>query len=257
MSTLATAFLVFLCCSGAALAGVMLHRKLPVHHLDGDSKDVVKLVMGLIATMAALVLSLLIASAQSSYSSQNDELRGIAAKIVELDRLLTLYGPETAESRALLRQTIVAAHDRVWLQAGVSRQAIDALNAREETNKFYEMLSSLPPKTDAQRFVLSRAFEISDEIAQTRLLLFAQGGGSISSPFLIILMFWLSILFLGFGLFARLHATVAVALLVGAVSVSAAIFLIVELSDPYGGFIQLSDAPVLRALGQIGSPPKP
>src|SRR5215472_10386220 len=99
---------------------MILHVKLPDHHLDSDSRDVVKLVMGLIATMAALVLSLLIASAQSSYSSQNDELRGIAAKIIELDRLLALYGSETAESRGLLRQTIVAAHDRVWLQAGLS-----------------------------------------------------------------------------------------------------------------------------------------
>jgi hypothetical protein len=250
------ALIVFVCTSGAALVGILLHAKLPAHHLDSDSRDVVKLVMGLIATMAALVLSLLIASAQSSYSSQNDELRGIAAKIIELDRLLALYGPETAESRGLLRQTIVAAHDRIWLQAGVSRQAINALN-RGDSNIFYEMLSSLSPKTDAQRFVLSRAFQISDEIAQARLLLFAQGGGSISSPFLFILMFWLSILFLGFGLFARMHATVGVALLVGAVSVSAAIFLIVELSNPYGGFIQLSDAPIVRALSQIGSPDKP
>ena len=257
MNPVFIALIVFVCTSGAALVGILLHAKLPAHHLDSDSRDVVKLVMGLIATMAALVLSLLIASAQSSYSSQNDELRGIAAKIIELDRLLAHYGPETAESRGLLRQTIVAAHDRIWLQAGVSRQAIDALNARGESNKFYEMLSSLSPKTDAQRFVLSRAFQISDEIAQTRLLLFAQGGGSISSPFLFILMFWLSILFLGFGLFARMHATVGVALLVGAVSVSAAIFLIVELSNPYGGFIQLSDAPLLRALSQIGSPDKP
>jgi hypothetical protein len=257
LNPVVTALIVLLCTAGAALVGIVLHAKLPAHHLDSDSRDVVKLVMGLIATMSALVLGLLIASAQSSYSSQNDELRGIAAKIVELDRLLALYGPETADSRNLMRQTVVAAHDRVWLRAGVNRQAIDSLNARAETNKFYEMLSSLSPKTDAQRFLLSRAFQISDDIAQTRLLLFAQGGGSISSPFLFILVFWLSILFLGFGLFARLHATVAVALLVGAVSVSAAIFLIIELSDPYGGFIQISDAPVLRALTQIGSPVKP
>jgi hypothetical protein len=257
LNSVVLALIVFLCTAGAALVGIVLHTKLPTHHLDSDSKDVVKLVMGLIATMAALVLSLLIASAQASHSSQNDELRGIAAKIVELDRLLALYGPETADSRDLMRQTFVAANDRIWLRAGVNLQAVDPLNARAETMKFYAMLSGLSPKTDVQRFLLGRVFQASDEIAQTRLLLFARGGGSISLPFLFILVFWLAILFLGFGLFARLQATIIVALLVGALSVSAAIFLIVELSDPYGGLIRLSDAPIARALAQIGSPVKP
>jgi hypothetical protein len=249
------ASIAFACAAGAALAGAAL-RALPAHHLDTDARDVVKLVMGLIATMAALVLGLLIASAQGSYSAQSDELRRIAANIVELDRLLDRYGPETGESRNLLRQAVLAAHDRIWSREGVSREALDPLSAPARADKFIESLANLSPKTDVQRFILSRVLQLSQEIGQTRSLLFEQGGAAVSLPFLVMLIFWLSVLFLGFGLLARPHATVAVAVLVGGLSVSAAILLILELNEPYRGFIQLSDAPLRSALVHIGQSAK-
>ena len=65
------------------------------------------------------------------------------------------------------------------------------------------------------------------------------------------LVFWVSVLFLGFGLFARFNATVTVALLVGALSVAGAIFLILELSEPYHGLMRISDEPLRNAMAQI------
>jgi len=104
---------------------MVLHVKLPDRHLDADSRDVVKLVMGLIATMAALVLSLLIASANSSYDRQSSELKALSANIILLDRTLKLYGPGAKEARDGLRDAIVQTHDRIWSPEGVRPENLD------------------------------------------------------------------------------------------------------------------------------------
>src|SRR5215472_9038402 len=119
MSSFAIAAVVFACSFGAALIGMVLHIKLPDHHLDPDSRDVVKLVMGLIATISALVLSLLIASASSSYDRQSNELKALSANILLLDRTLKFYGPGAKEARDGLREAIVQTHRRIWSPEGV------------------------------------------------------------------------------------------------------------------------------------------
>ncbi len=251
MSALAIAFLAFVCCSGAAMAGMVLHRKLPDHHLDGDSKDVVKLVMGLIATMAALVLGLLIASAKSSYDTQTTELQQVSAGLVQLDRTLELYGPETREVRDSLKRSVAASLERVW-PADESQPAnlAPSLN-RGQADALYAKLQSLAPTTEAQRHAQNSAMQLGAGLAQTRILMFEQLGGSVSWPLLGVLVFWLSVLFLGFGLFARFHITITVALIVGALSVAGAIFLILELSQPYQGLMRISDVPLRSALAQM------
>jgi len=98
---------------------MVLHIKLPDHHLDPDSRDVVKLVMGLIATISALVLSQLIASASSSYDRQSNELKALSANILLLDRTLKFYGPGAKEARDGLREAIVQTHRRIWSPEGV------------------------------------------------------------------------------------------------------------------------------------------
>jgi len=237
---------------GAALVGMVLHVKLPDRHLDSDSRDVVKLVMGLIATMSALVLSLLIASASTSYDRQSNELKTLSANIILLDRTLESYGPGAKDVRDRLRDVVRQTHDRIWSPDGVRPEALNSMETRNAAKANIEQLHSLSPTTDVQRMMQSRAIQQSDGITQARLLMFEQLGGSIPVPFLTVLVFWICMLFLGFGLFSSANPTVAVALLVGAVSVACAIFLILELNDPYGGLMRISDAPLLNALAQIG-----
>jgi hypothetical protein len=237
-----------------ALFGMLLHRRLPRHHLDADSKEVVKLVMGLIATMAALVLSLLIASANSSYNEQSSELQSMSANVVLLDRLLMLYGPETAPVRDQLHVLIQVTHDQVWPGEISQRSSLDPKVSKSSAILFIELLEDLTPRTEAQRGMQNRALQLTETIGQTRLLMFAQrSGGSVSWPFLTVLVFWISVLFLGFGLFARANTTVVVALLVGTLSVAGAVFLILELNTPYQGLMKISDAPLRAAIQQIGS----
>ena len=125
MSSFAIATVVLGCSFGAALIGMVLHIKLPDHHLDSDSRDVVKLVMGLIATMSALVLSLLIASANSSYDRQSSELKALATNVLLLDRTLKFYGPGAKEARNGLREAIVQTHDRIWSREGVRPENLE------------------------------------------------------------------------------------------------------------------------------------
>ena len=251
MSSFAIAAVVLGGSFGAALVGMVLHVKLPDRHLDSDSRDVVKLVMGLIATMSALVLSLLIASASTSYDRQSNELKTLSANIILLDRTLESYGPGAKDVRDRLRDVVRQTHDRIWSPDGVRPEALNSMETRNAAKANIEQLHSLSPTTDVQRMMQSRAIQQSDGITQARLLMFEQLGGSIPVPFLTVLVFWICMLFLGFGLFSSPNPTITVALLVGALSVACAIFLILEMNDPYRGLMRISDEPLRNAMVQI------
>ena len=243
MSSLHIALVVFGCSFVSALVGMAL--KLPDHHRDPDSRDAVKLVMGLIATISALVLSLLIVSANSQFNTQRSELQSLSANVILLDRLLISYGPEAKESRDGLRDVIVVMHDRIWSPGGV--KAADLGSA----TKFLDQVQSLTPKTESQRSMHLLALRATETLLQTRFLMFEQLGHTISGTVLTVLVGWICVLFLGFGLFTRFNVTVIVALLLGALSVSGAIFIIVDLGEPFSGLLRVSDAPLLNALAQI------
>ena len=230
---------------------MVLHIKLPDRHLDTESRDVVKLVMGLIATMAALVLSLLIASANTSYERQSGELKALSVNIILLDRALESYGPDATEVRNQLRNDVRQTHEHIWSPMGVRPEHLDSRETRNTVKAFAERLRSLSPKTDTERTMQSRAMQELESIERSRLLMSEHLGGSISWLFLTVQLFWISVLFLGFGLFAHFNATVTAALLVGSLSVAGAIFLILELSDPYHGVMRISDEPLLNALAQM------
>ena len=250
MNSFGTATIIFACALGAGLVGMWLHGRLPEHHRDAGSKDVVKLIMSLIATMAALVLSLLIASGSSSYQAQENEVQSLSANVMLLDRLLSFYGPDAQESRDMLRHGVGVVHDQIWSPDGERAADLDPRATQGMADTFMDNLESLSPKTDPQKLLKTQAMQVAQNLGQTRMLMFEQSGSSISWPFLTVLVFWICMLFLGFGLFARFNATVTVALFIGAISVAGAIFLILELNEPYGGFMRVSDAPLRAALVQ-------
>src|SRR5215468_4007305 len=101
------------------------HSALPEHHLSADSKDVAKLGIALVATMSALVLSLLVASAKSAFDTRSNQLTQASADMILLDRALARYGPETNEARALLKSSMVASLERFWPAEGTKRITID------------------------------------------------------------------------------------------------------------------------------------
>jgi hypothetical protein len=249
MNSTTVSLIVFACVFGGALLGILLHAVLPQHHLAADSKDIVKLGMGLVGTMAALVLGLLVASAKGSYDAQSAELTQLSASIALLDRGLALYGPETKEERALLRGTVMRILDQMWSKDGSSSSPTAAPSGGEI---LYEKIQGLSPKNDTQRSLQGHALSIAVDIGKTRWLMYAQQATSVSMPLLVVLVVWLTAIFISFGLFAPFNATVVSSLLVSALSVSGAIFLILEMYAPYSGLIQISSAPLRATLAHLG-----
>jgi hypothetical protein len=250
MSSIAISSLLFACVFGGALFGMLLHAILPRHHLDVDSKDAVKLGMALVATMSALVLGLLVSSAKSSYDAQSSELTEMSSKIVLLDRVLAHYGPDATEARDLLRSSVSRVLDQMWSKDRTSSTQLEPQSAGGEA--LFDKIQSLSPKDEVQRSLKSQALSFAMGIGQTRWLMYEQGAASISMPLLIVLVFWLTALFMSFGLFAPRNGTVVVSLLISALSVSGAIFLILEMYAPYAGLIQVSRAPLRAALAYLG-----
>jgi hypothetical protein len=249
MSSLVISLIVFAVVFGGALVGMALRRILPEHHLSQDTKDVVKLGMGLIGTIAALVLGLLIASAKSSFDTQRNGLAQLSANVLLLDRILAHYGPETKGCRDQLRDNVKMLLDHYW--ADSADQAAQA-GPSAHAESLYERIQDLSPQTDGQRTLQAAALKTAVDLAQARLLLSAQKSSSIPLPFLTILTFWLALLFASFSMFVRPNTTVIVALLLCALSAAGAIFLILELDHPFTGLIQLSSDPLQRALTQLG-----
>jgi len=239
--------IVFACVFGGSIVGMLLRPILPQQHLNADTKDVIKLGVGLIGTMTALVLGLLVASAKGAYDTRRAELTQMAANTILLDRVLAHYGPETAEIRGLLKVAVANMINQIWAQSDEASATPSALR-----EVLFDKLQELAPRTDAQHTLQQQAETMAISIGQARWLLFEQSGSSISTPFLIVVVFWLSILFVSFGVFAPPNATVFVTLLVSAMSVAGAIFLIIELDRPFSGVIQISSAPLHNALAVLG-----
>jgi hypothetical protein len=244
-----TSAVVFVCVFGGAMIGMALRTVLPEHHLNNDTKDVVKLGVGLIGTMTALVLGLMVASAKSSYDTRSSEITTMAADSILLDREFAHYGPETNEIRELLKVALGRLMDQLWPTEGNNSTGLTATGHSEI---IFDKIQDLAPRNEAQTTIRAQALSMAITIAQTRYLLFEQGGSSISMTFLVVVVFWLSILFVSFGMFAPSNGTVLVTLLVSAMSVAGAIFLIVELDHPFSGLIQVSSAPLRNALAVLG-----
>jgi Protein of unknown function (DUF4239) len=253
MTYLLISLLVFALIFGGALVGMTVRPLLSETHLHPDSKDVVKMATGLIGTLAALVLGLLIASAKSSFDQKTTQVRQMTATVILLDDLLAQYGPEATPVRHLLRQSIPPLANRIWHEQEIPTGKLVRFELSAEASAFENQLERLTPNNDVQRSLQSRAIQAFTEGAQIRLLMFAQAGGSIPAPFLIILVFWLSAIFVSFTLFARANLVVMAALLVCALSFSCAIFLILELDNPFTGLMGISSTTLRSALLPLNS----
>ena len=251
-SSIAISSIVFACVFGSALIGLLLHRLVPVDHLSSESKDVVKLALGLIGTMAALVLGLLTASAKSSFDTLDSEVKQSAAQIVMLDRTLAQYGPETGEVRELIRRIVTLRLAMTWPEDPSHAVQLEAPEAMPSIETVQARIRALAPQNDAQRWLQSRAMTISGDIGAARWLIFIQAGSALPLPFLIVLVVWLVVLFGTFGILAPRNTTVVVALAFCALSVSGSIFLILEMSQPLTGIIKVSSAPLHYALSHLG-----
>jgi len=239
---------VFTCVFGGALLGIFIHSLLPRDYLDSDSKEAVRLGMALVGTTVAVALGLLIASAKCFYDSQNSEVTQLAADVVLLDKILNHYGPETEEIRDLLRSSVIHMVDVTWGRNSSDKTRF-TLSAAGET--FIARIGDLSPENDSQRFLQSHAASAALNLAQTRSLMIAQKTSSVPVVLLVVLVFWLVLLFMSFGLFVHPNSVVVISLFASALAVCCAVYLILEMYQPYSGLIQASSAPLRAALAHL------
>ena len=243
------AVILFVGLVGVALLGGRLGRLLPEEQLSAESKDAVKLAMGLIATMTAVLLGLLISSAKGTFDTAQSEVMQMAAKVALLDRVLALYGPEAAEARRALRDAVADAARRAWPANGSAPVRLDP--NEQMGDAVYVAIHRLTPHDDAQRTLKTQAATLMVQLGELRSLLQAQSIPAVSKPLLIALVSWLVVIFFGFSLVAPANATSTLALVAGAFSVAGAVFLILELDHPFAGVIRIPSEPMTNTLNHL------
>ena len=248
MNSFGVGVVAFACMFGGALMGMLLHLYIPQHHQSADTQRIVNLAAGIIGTMAALVLGLLIASANESYGAQRNELIAVAAKIGLIDRGLALYGPDAQTTRDLLRSDLDIAVKQLWSKGHHSSNSFRV--AETAPGQLYANIQMLDPQSDMQRAIKTQALAMMLQLAEQRQLILEQQNNSVSKPLLVILIFALAVNFLSFGLFAPRNATVIAALFLCAMASAGAIFVMMELYHPYGGLIEIPRTTLRNALAQ-------
>jgi hypothetical protein len=198
------------------------------------------------------VLGLLVSSAKSSYDTMNSGIVQSSAKLIVLDRALARYGPEAKPVREQLKRSIATSIEMVWPSQKARRPALTAFERANGMELIQDKLRELTPANDAQRQFLAQAQQLSGDLGQTRWLLIEQEQTVLPLPLLIILVLWLILLYVSFGLYAPRNATAVAVLFIGACAISAAIFLVLELNRPLEGFLKVSNAPLVDALRHIG-----
>jgi hypothetical protein len=252
MNSLSIAIVVGVLIALSGAAGLFGQRLLPDHHTAERSRDMIGGVVGLLTLLLALVLGLLIWTAYGVFSTQQTELQTIAARALEFDLEMRQYGPEGDQGREILRRDLVWAHEQFWGDEESRSEAYDAsFKAMGSMSNFFDKLE---PKTPAQTQLLGDARRNYAFIGENRLLMSMQAGTPVSWPLIYAVTVWSCLMFGGMGLLSRPNATTLTMLVLGAISVALAIFLILEFNKPYTSSIRVSPVALEQAIVVLDQP---
>ena len=252
MSPLTMSLIALACVFSGALLGMFCRRWVPDRHQGPDSKDIVRLGMGLVVTTAAMALGLLVGSAKSFFDTQNAEMGQFAADYILLDRVLENYGPEASEARAALRTELAQQFEESGPRERRNKAYIGIKSGALKSNTIFKTVKALSPADDNQRFLKQQCLNLVVQLGQIRWLLFSQNAVPFPRFLLAMLISWLSLLFLSFGIFAPRNPLVLLGLFASAAAVCGAILLILAMYQPQSGLIRISDAPLRAAMDQLG-----
>ena len=230
---------------------MLCSKRLPPDHLSEETKHVINMSMGVVATLTALVLGLLIVAGHSSFATRNQEVLRIAADVIRLDRLLHRYGPETDEARDVLRRFIVTKTEDLFPEGGHRAPVFESPRAESLYGELQNKVVAFNGKDASQRWLQSQALQLLSSMSSDRWLLVEQNVVGIASPLLVIVVFWLALLFLSFGLFAPRNATAVAALFLCAAAVAAAVEVTLDLNKPFQGLIRISNNPMKHAIREV------
>jgi hypothetical protein len=233
-------------CVGA-IAGFFLKNYLREHHLTSQTQDSVKVATGVVASMTALVLGLLVASAKSGFDARAAEARTFVINVTLLDRSMRLYQPPLDAERQALTKFARDMRDKLWNERStlVTSQVMSELD--QVRNKF----RNLDPQTLQDKSLKDRYMSLSDTLILSANELLEQDAVTVPIQMVIIVDAWLALTFFGFALFAPLNGVSVVSLGVGAGAIAMALFMIVEMNAPFQGFITVSPQIMDNAIVEI------
>lgn len=236
---------------GGGLLGMLLGRLMPVAYRDKETQAIVQTAAGMVSISTALVLGLLVASAKGKFDVSNRQMEELAASLMLMDRNLMNCGPEAKDIIMLLRSYTVANIATAWPDEPEAQSATGGQPAWQIIESIQQRLRELTPKTDAQRASAASASQTALDLAKAGWLETAQQANHAPQPFILLLIAWLFVLFLSFGLYAPHNGLVVAALFVCALSIACAIAMVVDLDYPFEGVIVVSPQSMQKALATI------
>jgi Protein of unknown function (DUF4239) len=222
----------------SALVGFGAQRLMPAAYVV-ESKGMVGSVVTLVGSLLSLVLSLLIWTSRGLFADQGEQLQMIARSIVRLDFVFGYYGDEAAPGRTLLRDHIARIRASLWSTNADSRSFIFHDDLPEDVRAMRVFLASLRPISDDQRRHLAAARDLFGTIVETRVTMIRGLADRVPNLLLNVVLGWSCVLFFGYGLMSACDALTILLAALGAVCVASAVFLILELSDPYSGLFRM------------------
>jgi len=251
MSHTVIGLISFVAIFGGVIAGMLVRHFLPGHHLTAETQSAVTVSVAVIGTLSALVLGLMITAANRSFSARADEVRELSVELIRIDRNLQRYGHEADDARLALHAWAKAKTQQLFPEKGQEPPSSQGTIIMLESVQ--DEVLDLEPKNPQQTYLRTLCLTLTSTIIQARWSLETLSGQSIPVPFLILLVFWLSIVFASFGLFAPPNPTTIVMLLLCSLAVAGGIYFIEELDNPASGLIQLSPDAMRKAVNQIAN----
>jgi hypothetical protein len=246
-----TSLSVAACVFAGGLAGLNLHRLLPEAHLTKETQEVVRLGTGMLSVLASLVLGLLVATAKGSYDRTDTAIRGYAAELALLNETLRDYGANAAGPHELLRHYARQVLHDAWPRDGRRVPEFDDNNAGQLLEQVRASIRDLKPIDPGQKWLQDQALEINLNLLRQRWLLIEQGEPGVQRIVLIILVAWITTIFVSFGLNAPRNGTVISAFLISSLAIGGAVFLILEMDRPLGGVMPVSSWPMENVLSHM------
>jgi hypothetical protein len=235
----------------SGLFGLYLQKRLPQTHLAGGSKDMILAVIGLLTLLLALVLGTLVGNTYAFFANQKSELETLASRALLADQALAQYGPEAKPARGLMKEALTQGYDLFWRGADADPGQLKVEVALDHWGPVASALSTLDPKTPAQKDALAAAKANLALMEQTRLLMSLQLSSPIAWSLVTSVILWSMFLFCGFGVLSATNPTTIVALAFGAISVASAMFLILDLTQPYAGLFRIPPSAIQQTLEAI------
>lgn len=268
MYEIGSALVVFVVLLGGTGVGVLVRPLLPEEHKAHETVQLVQLVIGMLVTFAALVLGLMTASAKTSFDTAANDFRAYAADLIQLNVKLRDYGTDADSARRLIRAYTAAAIATTWsreppppgdfypknLQQTGASDKLENLQLGDMLDMAEREIRQLEPHDTYHRKLADDCLSQFMRVSEARWKLIEEAHSSIAQPFFTTLTFWLTVIFLSFGLIAPRNALALVTITLGALSIASAIYVIVDLDTPFTGPIVITSQPMRDALAHMERP---